>query len=206
MTSLISATAFATEILMLLVIKDGPSLLCLYRAKKTPTLRHWRRSSSPSPATEFPSPFTVFPLFDTELWWLIVNFASSFANVALMEVLKKNFSSYSAGKCGDCCSGSWECRECSCNQKSIQSPRITTKKTHWTIFMFSELFMVTCFSSSVSPSLPDIASQQEALGTGSLHSLSHWNIVSNERAMGHLSDFLKIFVFLLQTYMNHLSP
>lgn len=175
MTSLIFAIAFPTEILMLLVIKDGPSQLCLYRAKKrTPPLRHWRWSSSLSPANQFPCPFTIFPFFDTELWWPIVNFLSSFAKVAVMEVLKKNFSSYSAGKCSDCCSGSCS-RECSCNQKSIQSPRITTEKTHWTIFMFWELFMVTCFSGSVSPSVPDIASQHEALGTGSLHSSSHLN-------------------------------
>lgn len=33
--------AFATEIVMLLVIKCGPSYICLYRAKKrTPTLRY----------------------------------------------------------------------------------------------------------------------------------------------------------------------
>lgn len=128
------------------------------------------------PCNQFPCPFTIFPLFGTEHWWLIVNFAVSFASVAVTEVLKKNFSSYSAGKCSDCCSGRCS-RECSCNQKSIQSPRITTEKTHWTIFVFSGLFMVTCFSGSVSPSVPDVASQHEVLGTGSLHSLSHLNVL-----------------------------
>lgn len=138
---------------MLLVIKDGPSQLCLYRAKKrTPPLRHWRWSSSLSPASQFPCPFTIFPLFDTELWWPIFNFSSSFAKVAVMEVLKKNFSSYSTGKCSDCCSGSCSYQSVVVTRKAFRVQESPLKKPT-ELFLCFENFLWWHVSQAVSAPL-----------------------------------------------------